>query len=239
MAQRPTSTKNLILATLGENHLLTEYTHHGLAELDLGKVYPALDLDEALLFAASSWAARRDQHYRQRVQHMTLPEIFNHTYSQRVVLPIPGRTITYDNAYQWMNSKKQISCADARIQDKSSRCNPHTEKLEARLRQVGDRDVRALKERLGRPRKEWIFGCDYERRKRALNFDTTNLEIMDFQTEYPRKGKIVGRYATEINKIIRSYPRDLIEVPEDDWDPSGAQQMTFFGPEGENLFLEH
>ena len=61
--------------------------------------------------------------------------------------------------------------------------------------------------KLKKETKEYVFECQYQEAKvrRGTN---QGIEIMRFQNVYPRRGKIVPAFASEITRILAKYPKE-------------------------------
>lgn len=189
--QRPKPTAPLLIELSGNNNGLISSLHHGLRETPLQEFYPVLDLDELVAFAASSWKGR-EQRYSQLTRllssHAEAYEMFSEVY--RIGFP-------------WLNKYKDISPAN-RV--KHERLNPFQGKfLQDRLTQVDPSAVEQLREKLAEPVSEYVFECNYYQRKKERDGDNYKLEVMTFQTVYPRREKIVPLYAQEIARMLKKY----------------------------------
>ena len=199
--ERPLPTKQLIIDVCDGKSIpggqgLIASTHHGLAEVSLGDVYPFLDFDEAIAFAASSWKSRdNDPSFRVGVSSQDIYDLF---------------TQVYEIGFPWLNKHKQVS---EKLQDKHRRLNPFEGRdLQDRLRAVPKDVVEALVGKLQRRTKEYVFGCNYGRAKRARGGENYGLSIMNFQPVYPRKGKIIPAFASEIGRQFKRYPKNVASI---------------------------
>ena len=60
--ERPKPTRNLILNECGNDQTLISSLHHGLRETSaLNTIYPFLNFDDLVVFAASSWKTREQK----------------------------------------------------------------------------------------------------------------------------------------------------------------------------------
>lgn len=169
-----------------------ENAHHGLAETPLGDFYNDLNLDEVVAFAAASWADRSE---RRHYFHGDIYDIF----SQAMRRGMP-----------WLNATKQIS---PDLQEDYQRRNPFGRNLQERLQQVGPRAARDLIKKLQEDPNEYVFECQYQQRKMMRGGDNHKLEIMTFQNVFPKRGRIIPAYATEIAKMLKGYPTEPVREP--------------------------
>ena len=112
----------------------------------------------------------------------------------------------------WLNKHKNIS---QKLQGKYEELNPFEGKnLKSRLEQVNPQAVVNLKLKLSEDVNEYVFPCQYQQRKSARGGDNYKLEIMNFQNVFPKAGKIVPAFASEIVKQLSEYPRgyDLLNT---------------------------
>lgn len=187
---KPLPTRQLVIDLCGGNQQLISSAHHGLHEASLRDFYPFLNLDEAIVFAASSWKSRDvDSSFRPFVRDTPdIYDIFNTVYGM---------------GFPWLNAHKRIS---DRLHARYAASNPNGRNLRERLARVPQEAVQTLRERLLKKTRDYIFACDYEFRKRVNGGDTSNLEIMTFQPSFPRKERVIPAYASEIARIISAYP---------------------------------
>jgi len=194
-ATRPNPTLKLIVELAGANNDLLGCVHHGLAEVPLNQVYPHLDLDEALAFAASSWRTRdRDiGRFSPFVQAADLYGIFRDVYA--IGMP-------------WLNKHKRIS---GDMKARYDRLNPFQgEDLAARLEMIDEQASASLRHDLQSPVMNWVFECHYHDAKKKQGGDNHNIQVMGFQNFYPATEKIGPAYAAEIGRILARYPGEII-----------------------------
>ena len=196
--KRPKPTKQLILDVTGENQALISSLHHGLYETSLRNFYSVLDFDELVAFAASSWKARER---RTLSPHLLVPneDVYN-LFST-----------VYQIGFPWLNKHKYLS--SEAIRKKHKKMNPFQKRdLEDRLHQVSPEAVQHLKRQLQEPVNEYVFECQYHQRKAARGGDNHRLEIMTFQNVYPKRGKIVPAYASEISRMVSRYTQEHEQI---------------------------
>lgn len=192
MVERPKSTARIIEEVTGRNQGLISSLHHGLYETPLNGVYPYLDFNETVAFAANSWKSRNTsiKDMGQLVSQNDLYEIFSEVF--RIGMP-------------WLNKYKAITLDSMQ---KYTALNPFEGKnLKERLAAVPSSAVEILKKRLCEDVNEYVFHCQYQQRKNIRGGDNYKLEIMNFQNVYPKSGKIVPAFASEIARIFSTYPR--------------------------------
>lgn len=209
--ERPKPTKKIILGLVGHNSFLAEAVHHGLADVPIGSIYPYLNLDEAVAFAAAS---RKFMESNPRLVGLTvrgslnLHSLFSEICNRRIDITFNGKTWSYSNAFSWINSRKVVSASS---EDTYERLNPYRRNLRERLGAVPTNVVEELEKRLVEPVNEYVFECRYHKVKMARDGDNHRLVVMDFQTVFPKRGSVVPNYAAEISRIISGYPRDVHE----------------------------
>lgn len=196
MEKRPVPTVNLVLEMLGRDEKLLKKTYRGLSEASLDKIYPNLNLDEAIAFAAISWGDRwRDiVQYAEQVNQMELYAIFNSTMSRGMAA---------------LNSAKNISEGNKSLYD---RLNPFEGNLRERLERVSEQDEAALREVLKQTTKFYASEGQYQSGHARSNADKEGreLEIMTFLPVYLKNASpetTKKGYATEIARMLRNYPR--------------------------------
>lgn len=202
--KRPKPTEQLIVETCGENLTLISSLHHGLYEVSLARVYPHLDFDEAIAFAASSWKEReKNPAYAHIVKVEDTYEIFN----QVLLAGIP-----------WLRKYREMS---AQLQPRLAGLNPYKGRdLGGRLARLDLAAVEALRSDLARPVKTYVFECQHDDTKRSRGGDR-DIVVMGFQNAYPptkKKGHgvyerqfrgMIGRFGAEIAKMFSKYPQEF------------------------------
>lgn len=191
MPERPQPTGPLITEVCGGSNYqgLIESLHHGLEETPaLKQFYPHLDFDELVAFAASSWKSREKNHrHFSRHSATNIYDLFSQVY-----------TI----GFPWLNKYKAVSPEQ---QVKHEKLNPFQGRdLEERLNEVEPTAVAQLIKQLQEEPLIYIFRCQYYERN---EFDDKRV-VMDFQNVYPKRGRIVPAYATEIARILQEYPQE-------------------------------
>ena len=188
--ERPKPTKQLMIELTGGNQGLLSSIYNGLYETPLNEFYPHLDLDEAIAFAASSWKSREQNTYafQKAINSNNIYNIFKEVYKI---------------GFPWLNTYKNISEG---LTQKHNKLNPFKKQnLEERLNQIPQTAVEKLKQELQEGVNEYVFECNYQNRKRARWGDNYKLKILGFQSVYPKKGKIVPAYASQIAKMLSRY----------------------------------
>jgi hypothetical protein len=207
----------LITEICGGNNALISSVHHGLAEVDMSSLFPHLDLDELIMFAAASWQIRQFENRdgKMFLSH-SLEEIFDHYINSTLdvdqYFPRSNPIRRFANAYDWLSERQTIS---EERKPFHQRVNPFQGKdLQERLSSVEPAIVRKLRDQLLESTKRYVFECDYTLAKDDARSERNPPEIvvMTFQTVYPRKGGVVPRYATEIGSIIKRFPTQYIDT---------------------------
>lgn len=199
--KRQNPTKQLIIEVCtGKNipgaQRFIECVHHGLKETSLSNFYPFLDLNEVIGFEAGSWQARFRNDFRLDIEKADIYDIFSYVYG--IGMP-------------WFNKHKEVS---ENLNPKYERLNPFKGKdLMSRLEGIGQEHILKLRSDLQEETNEYVFECQYQERKRERKGDNYKIEIMYFQPVYPKSGKIIPSYASEIASIISSYPKEVL-LPE-------------------------
>lgn len=192
-----------------ERQAFIESVHHGLAEVPLSGIYAHLNLDEVLTFAAASWQLRNSSFFRTRKLGRDAPTIyaiFQEAYQHEIILNGLQSSSQFRNVHHWYNTQKKISPKWNPLYEQLNPFNP-TE-LSDRLKNISPEAAINLKERVVQPPLQWIFECQYDERKRMQGGDNHNLRIMTFQLVFPKRGKIIPKYAEEIGRIMKSYPQE-------------------------------
>jgi len=196
--KRPKPTKQLVIDVTGGNHGLIEEVHHGLAETPLNDFYQWLNFDEAIAFAAETWKRRHlSGNFGELAKKSDLYMLFSDVYR---------------DAMPRLNANKFIS---EKLRKKHNDMNPFGRNLQERLEQVDDEAVEKLRESLQESTTEWVWHGQYQGRKAWRGGDNYKLRVMEFMpTAYPRKGRIVPGYASEIARLVSDYPMDYELPPE-------------------------
>jgi|SRR3989338_7151907 len=199
---RPIPTNQIIAGLVGNDQRLAEAMHHGLAEIPFQDIYPFLDFDELLAFAAASWELR-SRNSKLFNKNGDIYGMFNETYKNPL--------FPYKNIWQWLNHRQRI---DPKQKEKYDRLNPFQgENLKERVQQIPSEEIERLHEKLQEATYDWIFECQYQDRKRMRDGNNTQIRIMNFQNVYPKAGRIIPAYVKEITIILRSYPTE-VRLPE-------------------------
>lgn len=183
--------------------------YRGLYESPLKEIYPVLDLEEAIAFAAGSWAKRNESaRFSGYVASHSLYDVFSEVYGL---------------GFPWLNKHKNIP---DELKRSHIQLNPFSGRnLEQRLSLVPYDSAERLKERLAKPTRRHLFYAQYESEIRGRMFDPYELVCMEFQpNSYPpskRKGevayqkqyqKMLGAFAGEIARRISTYPAEYFPV---------------------------
>jgi hypothetical protein len=188
---RPKPTKRLILQT---GYSLVESIHHGLAEVSLKEVYRHLNLEETLAFASASWKLRDQDLRRARGiadQATCVYDLFREIYHGSPVFAIIKSNLS------------RLSPENVRQYGDYNPFPPTS--LQERLESIFPNAFQTLQEGLRQPARTYLFEVDY--RKRESTYENNPLVVrMDFQSIYPRKGKVLPAYAAEIARMLRNYP---------------------------------
>ena len=190
--KRPRPTKQLIIEVSGGNQPLIERVHHGLYETSLGSFYPWLNFDEVIAFELGSWDIRskRSPMVVELADVMDIYDIFSNVFRR---------------GFPWLNRFKNVS---DKLKRKHEEMNPFERNLRNRLEQVDIKDMEILKKKLMKKANEYVFECNYYNRKRERGGDNYKLVNMAFQNVYPKKGKIVPAFASEIVRLMKNYPTE-------------------------------
>lgn len=196
MAIRPKPSEKYLFELCGGRQGLLQAMHHGLYETPLNNFYPFLDLEEMLVFAASSWKAREQDitSVRQLITFSHKPEIFCQTFE-----------IGDSWLYKWKNLSPE-SKTESEILNPFKRKN-----VVERLSQVREQDWMILTDRMSKMVNEYVFGYQYNKRFRQRGGDFHGLELMDFQSYYPSKKHNSPKFAKEIARILADYPEVYAE----------------------------
>lgn len=193
IAIKPKPTKQLMVELCGGNQGLIQSVHHGLYESSLRDFYPVLDLDETIAFAAGSWK-QRDKNpclFPVLMESKSTYSLFNEMFKI---------------GFPWLNKYKNIS---KNLKLKYEKLNPFNGKdLKTRLSNVDEVSIEKLRIMLKQKTCEYVFDCQYHSRKAARGGDNSGLVPMSFQNVYPKHGKIVPAYASEIVRIFGNYPTE-------------------------------
>ena len=219
MGIRPTPTINLVLEMLGRDEKLLKKTYRGLNEAPLSKIYPNLNLDEAIAFAAISWGDRwRDiNQYASQVDEMGLYAVFNSAMGRGMAA---------------LNAAKSIPEEHKGLYE---RLKPFDGHLRERLERVLEQDEAALREALKQPTKFYASEGQYNSGHARANADKEGkqLLVMSFLPVYLKNASpetIKKSYATEIAKMFKGYPR-VFEPIESVVEPAkgdGPKQLTLW-----------
>ena len=215
--QRTKPTRNLLIEICaGDNpnyQGLIASAHHGLADCSLHDLYPFLDFDETIAFAASSRKSRekKERDFMKFLEGENLYNLFSHAYN----IWIP-----------WLRKNKRVSDEN---QSLYSKLNPYNGRnLRDRLSRVNSTCFSNLKRDLSTEPNEYIFECQYRDKKIEREGDNFGLVVMNFQNFYPKRDKIVPAFAAEIVRIISYYPKNLIDLEKTSNSPSRPIQGTLF-----------
>lgn len=194
--KRPKPTKQLMSELCGDNQGLISGVHHGLYETpSLSRVYPNLNLDELVAFTASSWGSRsKNTFYDSNL--MSVYELFCEVFAI---------------GFPWLNKHKHISPT---LRQKYEALNPFKVNLKKRLERVDPKAISLLRRELQAKVNEYVFDCQYTQRKQLRDGDNHKLIVMNFQNAYPKSGRIVPAYASEVVRIISSYPSEYEPLDE-------------------------
>jgi hypothetical protein len=195
MNVRSRPTKKMLLELTGGNQTLIGSAHHGLFETSLKEIYPYLDLDEAIAFAASSWQSRdRDiKGFRKTLDNVGLFEGIYDVFGDVFKIGMP-----------WVKKHKNIP---EEMKEKHKKLNPYGGKdLRDRLEAVENGAIPRLVDKLREETNTYVFECNYMEEKMARGGTNYKLEPMHFQNAYPKKGVNTVNYAAEVARMIKRYP---------------------------------
>ena len=192
--KRPKPTKNLLMQLGRENSDLLGCMHHGLYEMPLKNFYPSLDLEELLVFVASSWRGRErnSDEFSNFVKDSNIYDIFKKVFK---------------NGYHWLNKNKMLAGESL---NEYKKLNPFNVKyFRERLEIIDKSHFERLKENLMEIVNTYVFPIQYDEIKKLRDGDNYKLEIMDFfKRAYPKKEIMIPGFASEIAKIISNYPQE-------------------------------
>lgn len=199
-SRRKLPTRQLLLELCGSNSDLLGSTHHGLYETpSLRNVYPFLDLDELVAFAASSWRSReKNPNFKHHVEHDTLYDLFSHVYQI---------------GFAWLNKNRRISQYRQNLYEELNPFNGRD--IKARLSSVQEQLDEKLRCELARPVHDYVFECQYQEMKALHGGDNSNIEIMEFQAVYPKRENIASAYAAEVSSMVRSFPTEYHKLQQE------------------------
>ncbi len=165
MAKRLKPSKTFVEAVTGRNQTLASSMAHGLRETPLTQLYEHLDFREAVIFAAATWQFRQNfSKFRDFAGRVNEPyDLFKKVFARKIPVTSYRGVFTYSNCFAWLNNNIDIGGHKAKF----NRMNPFGKKLETRLENVDIADFETLKERLTEPVCEYIFDCQYQRKKMA------------------------------------------------------------------------
>ena len=145
--ERSLPTTQLILAITGGNQGLVSAAHHGLYEAPLDRLYTDLNLNEVIVFAATSWGLRSSDlgSFATVVRSGNIYEIFDYVNQ---------------NGFPKLNARKRIPEG---LRALHGQLNPYKGRnLEVRLERVEPEAVQTLKEKLQRPVDSYPFKNPHE-----------------------------------------------------------------------------
>jgi hypothetical protein len=207
---------------------------HGLHEVSLAELYPQLDLDEVVAFAEGSWELRKggSQGMGAGAARQVVGASFRR-YAESAPLYDIFRMV-YRHAFPKLKTNMQVS---SEMQEKHAQLNPFQGKdLETRLVSADPGAVQRLREQLSMPVRGYIFEIDHDRMKQQRTYHRNlGMEpvVMTFQTKYPDPEQLVPRYAAEIGRMLRRYPRDYASLQQPK--PAPEQLSLLEGPRGDEI----
>lgn len=217
MSTRPVPTQQLLLERCGEDQGLLGSIHHGLYEASLSRLYPHLDLDEVLAFAAASWLLRNYPGSTMYLDpELGVYELFRKTFNTELYVDGVRTSRNYQNVFQWLHSYRNMP---SELKSKHEKHNPFGGKnLRARLERSNPEAVQKLRFQLQEDPNKYIFEGQHDDEKRRRDGDGHKLVVMAFQPVFPKRGVIVPAYAAEVVRTLKSYPREFT--------PLAAQQLS-------------
>jgi len=194
---RPKPTKQLLIDLVNGYQRNIEKLHHGLYECPLTYFYGNLNFHEALAFAAGSFKLREEKKLKEDfIKNADIYEIFK--LANKKGYPLTNHS----------NSIAQKSSLKKRFEG----LNPFEgNTFRDRLYNVPKEDSDLLKERLEKRVNKYVFDCQFDSERIKMNKLFNNegfneLVNLWFQQKYPKRGKIVPAYASQIAKMISGYP---------------------------------
>lgn len=197
--ERPGITERLLYELCDNDSKLLSSLHHGLYETPLNEIYPLINLDDLIVFSASSWNLRKKNlpEFSKFAENSSLYEIFSEAYTSNFN---PQEL----KGFVWLYKNRDVSPG---LQDDYSLLNPFKKKdLEQRLRNASQDSVNRLKKNLQQPINEYLFECDYFSRKQEHSGDNSRLIVMGFQPYLPKHGIVEKRYREQIASMLNGYP---------------------------------
>ena len=195
---------------------LIESTHHGLYETaSLRRVYPYLNLDELIAFAAASWEIRKtelDSFKAVLDQAESAYDIFQYVYSRPICREFGKEKAEYADVFEWM--KKNKTPIPARLKQRHEQLNPFKEKdLSKRLAKVSGGTVEILARELQETVNEYAYRFEYF--GKLIERGDNKLVLMTFQSDFPKITKIVPNFIKEVARMLSTYSRDYVLLPSD------------------------
>ena len=145
--ERPLPTIEFVLGVTGGNQRLVSTAHHGLYEVPLSGLYTNLNLDEVIVFAATSWESRSKdlESFAALVRSGNIYKIFD--YVNQIGFPRLNKNKPVPQELRWLYEQ----------------LNPYKGRtLEARLNRVDPEAIRTLKEKLQMPVDKYPSKKPYE-----------------------------------------------------------------------------
>lgn len=199
--ERPKPTQKMIRAATGENYGFIMGLHHGLNELPaLASVYPILDFNETVAFAASSWKSRESK-------SLTIYHDLYRTFSG-----------VFNKGMPWLNANKDIP---EKLKETHRNLNPFEGKdLKDRLNEIEDGTRNRLFTELSDQANTYVFDGLYQQEKAKHGGDNYKIIPMGFHRAYPpgikkfpdkevRMKKLREPFISEIVRIFERYPVEV------------------------------
>lgn len=185
--ERHAPSKRLLGELAGSELRTIRYIHHGLSEAALEKVYPLLNLNETLGFAALSWSRR-----------LANPDVFTLITPQGMpesLLEPIGAGLRY--------LSKEVS-----LTKENAKMNPHKDDLIARLETI-PLDVRELLIKNLKRRVKRYEGESHRTESPEVELVSPFPRPM---WRFMTNEEIISNYLTAIHKILLVYPQEVHEL---------------------------
>ena len=185
--ERHVPSKKILGELAGNDIRVVRYIHHGLSETHLEKVYPLLNLNETLGFAAVSWSRR-----------LANPNAFTFITPQN----IPESLLEpFGAGFRYLNKESSL-------REENATMNPHKDDLIARLEtiplEVRESLIRNLRNRVKR------YEGEYHRT------ESPEVEVVSPFPRPARRvmtnEEIISNYLTVVHKILSRYPTEVHEL---------------------------
>jgi len=190
--ERPQPTTQLILELTGGNQGLVSAAHHGLYETPLDRLYTNLNLDEVIVFAATSWGLRSKdlESFAAVVRFGDVYKIFD--YVNQI-------------GFRRLNKNKPVP---QELRGLYEQLNPYKGRnLRQRLERVDPAAVGTLRERLQHDTNHYITEGQLNSPRTERAEGGNRKVTMQFLPTHPKKGQTAQHYAAEVARMLSGYPQ--------------------------------